>query len=168
LRDIQEARIVRLVTAPPDLHTVGGRIRAARLAADLTQEQLAEKAHVTQTQISDWERNRFVPELDNIRALAKALHKTVEDFLDMPDEADPTRHAGRDKTAKVGNGNKEGDDVSSQLVTRLKQRIAELEEQVAQVQRVFGEFGRALSGKPSNRSKDGPTPRKPARTRRGH
>ena len=51
----------------------GDKIRAARKAAGLTQKQLAEKINVTNTSISNWEKNLSRPDPDDIEHLCWIL-----------------------------------------------------------------------------------------------
>jgi len=53
-----------------DYKLLGQRIRAARLAAGLSQEQLAEMMSVSRQTISKWEADEVIPELDKIVALS--------------------------------------------------------------------------------------------------
>lgn len=52
----------------------GDKIKAARKAAKLTQQQLAEKINVTNTSISNWENNTSRPDPDTIQHLCWALN----------------------------------------------------------------------------------------------
>lgn len=62
------------------LTTVGGRIRFMRLAAGFSQVALAAKVHVTQPAISQYEKNRWLPNPDVQVDIAEALG-TTRDFL---------------------------------------------------------------------------------------
>ena len=53
--------------------TIGGNLKKLRVAQGLTQDQLAEKLHVTRQAVSNWERNVSHPELDQLEAIAAAL-----------------------------------------------------------------------------------------------
>ena len=50
------------------------QLTAARKAAGLTQEQLADSVHVARNTISSWERGRTQPDLDTLRLLGQVLH----------------------------------------------------------------------------------------------
>lgn len=52
----------------------GDKIREARKAAGMTQRQLAEKINVTNTSISNWEKNLSRPDPDTIQNLCWALN----------------------------------------------------------------------------------------------
>ena len=49
------------------------QLTEARKAAHLTQDQLAEKVHVTRAAVSHWENGRYIPDFDMIHELSKAL-----------------------------------------------------------------------------------------------
>jgi transcriptional regulator with XRE-family HTH domain len=59
------------VTVDPD--TVGGRLRAARKRAGLTQEQLAAAVGASQSTVCKWEQNLYGLEVTELIALADAL-----------------------------------------------------------------------------------------------
>ena len=65
------------VTAAPELrlHHV---LRDARLAAGLTQTELAQRADVNQSSISRWERGQGAPDVFEMRRIAQA---TEADYL---------------------------------------------------------------------------------------
>jgi len=65
---------------------VGARIRAARRALDLTQEQLAEKAGVSRSAVCQWETGRQRPVA--IARLAEALAVTADFLLGFGDRQD--------------------------------------------------------------------------------
>lgn len=54
--------------------TFAEQLQAARKAAHLTQDQLAEQVHVTRAAISHWENGRYIPDFDMIRTLSQVLH----------------------------------------------------------------------------------------------
>jgi transcriptional regulator with XRE-family HTH domain len=64
----------------------GAKLRAARIAAELEQGELAGKAGdgITQRYISDLERGYHGPTMAKLRALAAALGRPVADFLTTP------------------------------------------------------------------------------------
>lgn len=55
-------------------------ITRARMAAGLTQAQLAEKIGVLPQQIGSWERGERNPKLDALRRIAAALGCTIDDL----------------------------------------------------------------------------------------
>jgi transcriptional regulator with XRE-family HTH domain len=60
---------------------LGARIRASREALGLTQEQLAEAAHVTSNYVGVLERGQKLPSLDALDALARALKTSPAELL---------------------------------------------------------------------------------------
>ena len=60
---------------------VGGRVRAARRAAGLTQKQLAEALGVEPITVSRWERDVTSPSLPRLRRIAELTETTVSDLV---------------------------------------------------------------------------------------
>ncbi len=60
---------------------LGERIRRLRKKAGLTQEQLAEAVGVNPITISWWENDKYLPQTQNVKALAKALGVSEADLL---------------------------------------------------------------------------------------
>ncbi|MBX7135386.1 MAG: helix-turn-helix domain-containing protein [Fimbriimonadaceae bacterium] len=69
---------------------VGRNVKRFRLAADLTQEQLAERSGFSQQYISDLERGRRNPTVVSLFELAQALKSTPVDLIKPDEEAAPT------------------------------------------------------------------------------
>ncbi len=64
--------------------TPGGRIRAARLRAKMTQQQLADAMGCGQSRIADWENDRYMePIMASLRKLAKALGCSVSELANL-------------------------------------------------------------------------------------
>lgn len=61
--------------------TFATNLRRLRLDADLTQEQLANKAGMSATQLSHYEAGRREPNLANLRALQEALGCPYAEFF---------------------------------------------------------------------------------------
>jgi transcriptional regulator with XRE-family HTH domain len=59
----------------------GRRLKSIREAAELTQEQVAERTHGDAKYLSALENGRSNPTLDTIMGLAKALNVPVSDFV---------------------------------------------------------------------------------------
>lgn len=59
----------------------GERMARARLEAGLTQHQLAERLHTTQSVIAYWERNPVALRSDQLIVLAKTLTVSTDDLL---------------------------------------------------------------------------------------
>lgn len=56
--------------------TLGEKIKSARTAKKLTQKQLAEMINAKHNSISDWESDRYKPDMDTIELLCGALDLT--------------------------------------------------------------------------------------------
>lgn len=61
--------------------TIGENIAQRRRAADMTQEQLAEKVNVHQTMIAKIEIGRKVPGIYLATDIARALHCTLDELV---------------------------------------------------------------------------------------
>ena len=61
--------------------TIGAKLAAARKAAGLTQDQLAEKLDVTGQAVSSWERNEYLPDLKNLILLGRELKISLNTLL---------------------------------------------------------------------------------------
>ena len=57
---------------------VGRRIRAARKAKGLSQEQLGEKLDVSFQAVSTWEQGKFIPDSDHLPALSRELDLSLD------------------------------------------------------------------------------------------
>lgn len=65
-----------------DVSTLGGRIKQKRIAAGLTQENLAELMYVKHGLISQYENNAVMPSVDKLQEIAKYLETTVGYLVD--------------------------------------------------------------------------------------
>ena len=65
-----------------DVSTLGGRIKNKRIAAGMTQENLAELMYVKHGLISQYENNVVQPSLDMLQDIAKHLETTVGYLVD--------------------------------------------------------------------------------------
>ena len=71
----------------------GEKIRQGRKAAGLTQRQLADRLGVSNTSVSNWEKNLSRPDADLIQALCVCLNLQPNDFYgaqSTPSEKRPT------------------------------------------------------------------------------
>ena len=64
---------------------MGGKLRAARRGAGLTQKQLAEALGVEPITVSRWERGVTTPSLPRLRRVAELTSTTVSDLVRTPD-----------------------------------------------------------------------------------
>ena len=58
------------------------KLKAARAAMDLTQEQLAEKLQVSRQSISKWESDATRPDLEKLKFLAEFYQVSLDQLLD--------------------------------------------------------------------------------------
>ena len=63
------------------LTTIGGKLKAARGAAGLTQEQAAEKAGVSRQTVSSWENDRSYPDIGSVIALSELYGISLDELL---------------------------------------------------------------------------------------
>ena len=63
------------------MKTIGKRIAELRKKQGLTQNELAEKMHVTDKAVSKWERDLSYPDINAIAKLAEVLEVPVNDLL---------------------------------------------------------------------------------------
>ena len=75
--------------------TFGEQLSAARKEANLTQDQLADRVHVTRAAVSHWENGRYIPDFDMIRKLSEVLNvrfdmDASEAAPEKPDETPAT------------------------------------------------------------------------------
>lgn len=89
----------------PSPHSFGDRLRALRLTAGLSQEELAERSGVSVRGISDLERGmRRRPQIETIRLLAAALGVSTEDLnrsVNRKRGVAPTGHDMREPAARL-------------------------------------------------------------------
>ncbi len=63
-------------------HTLGKRIKLARVECDMTQSDLAEKISMKQKSISRFESGESIPSLKTLGKIVKATGKSYSYFLD--------------------------------------------------------------------------------------
>jgi len=68
--------------------TLGEKIREARRKCGLSQEQLAEKMSVSRSAIAKWETDKGLPDVGNLKILARLLSVSVDYLLDEAETAD--------------------------------------------------------------------------------
>ena len=62
--------------------TFGETLKTARIKAGYTQDELADKLAVSRSAIAKWENDRGMPDIANLKALAKALDVSIDYLLD--------------------------------------------------------------------------------------
>ena len=60
---------------------LGSRIRKLRVAANLSQDELAKKVYVVRQTISNWETNKTLPDLESLKLLADAFGVSADELL---------------------------------------------------------------------------------------
>ena len=68
--------------------TMGEKIRATRRKCGLSQEQLAEKMSVSRSAIAKWETDKGLPDVGNLKVLARLLNVSVDHLLDEAEATD--------------------------------------------------------------------------------
>ena len=68
--------------------TLGEKIREARRKCGLSQEQLAEKLSVSRSAIAKWETDKGLPDVGNLKILARLLNVSVDHLLDETQTVD--------------------------------------------------------------------------------
>lgn len=68
--------------------TLGEKIREARRKCGLSQEQLAEKMSVSRSAIAKWETDKGLPDVGNLKVLARLLNVSVDHLLDEAEATD--------------------------------------------------------------------------------
>ena len=68
--------------------TLGEKIRKARIENGMTQEQLAEKMTVSRQAITKWESDKGIPDISNLKLLARILNVSIDYLLFDGDEFD--------------------------------------------------------------------------------
>ena len=61
--------------------TLGQKIYNLRLAAGLSQEQLAEKMAVSRQSVSKWEMDQALPHIDKVLQMCELFHITADKLL---------------------------------------------------------------------------------------
>ena len=62
--------------------TLGEKIRTARKNSGLSQEQLAERLSVSRSAVAKWETDKGLPDVGNLKVLARLLNVSVDHLLD--------------------------------------------------------------------------------------
>lgn len=76
--------------------TLGEKIQWGRRRSGLSQQQLAERLCVSRSAIAKWETDKGLPDVDNLRQLARLLGMTVDNLLsdDTAAVLEPCRYTG--------------------------------------------------------------------------
>lgn len=60
---------------------IGNRIKKCRNACNLSQEELADKVFVSRQTISNWENNKYYPDIKSISLLCNIFNVSLDDFI---------------------------------------------------------------------------------------
>lgn len=60
---------------------IGKNIKKLRMQKDITQEQLAERLHVTRQAVSNWENGKTQPDVETLSMLAECFEISVEELI---------------------------------------------------------------------------------------
>jgi len=80
-----------------DDKNVGQVIHNKRKELSLTQEDLAQKVHVTRQAVSNWERNKTVPDDSMIAVLAENLGTNIDNFVSKSNKKQSGENTMSDK-----------------------------------------------------------------------
>ena len=61
--------------------TIGEKIAALRISADISQEQLAEKISVSRQSVSKWEMDQALPQIDKVLQLCELFNISTDELL---------------------------------------------------------------------------------------
>ena len=61
--------------------TIGEKITKLRTAADISQEQLAEKMAVSRQAVSKWEMDQALPQIDKVLQLCDLFHVSADELM---------------------------------------------------------------------------------------
>ena len=81
---------------------IGGKIKAARVRADLTQEQAAESLGVSRQTISNWENGKTYPDIVSVVKMSGLYQVSLDQLLKEPASADGYLHYLEKSTDVVG------------------------------------------------------------------
>ncbi|SEG07536.1 DNA-binding transcriptional regulator, XRE-family HTH domain [Eubacterium ruminantium] len=70
--------------------TLADKLKEARKNAGLTQNELAEKLCVSRQAITKWESGKGIPDVENLKTIAKVLNVSIDFLLDDEGVADKT------------------------------------------------------------------------------
>ena len=62
--------------------TLGEKIKEARKQCGLSQEQMADTLAISRSAVAKWETDNGMPDIDNLRALARVLNVSIDYLLD--------------------------------------------------------------------------------------
>lgn len=84
------------------LDHIANKIRELRVAAEMTQADLASKVGVTQNTLSRWENGEYKPKIDELEKLARAFQKPIRVFFPPDPDIDASNAARRALLSATG------------------------------------------------------------------
>ena len=66
--------------------TIAEKIKAARKRAGLSQQELADAIHVSRSAVAKWESDKGLPDIENLKAIAKLFGMTLDELAGEGDE----------------------------------------------------------------------------------
>lgn len=84
------------------MSNIGKNINKYRREKGMTQDQLAERLHVTRQAVSNWETGKTQPDVETLEGLAECLEVTVEELIYGKSSESQRPNIIIEKTAKKG------------------------------------------------------------------
>lgn len=112
--------------------TFGGKLKEARKKTGLTQEELAELIGVSRAAVAKWETDNGLPDIENLKAIAKLLDVSIDYLLDDGGSLDLSITKKAIDLEKYGNGKK----LSRIKKLEIKERIVREEYPDAEIIRL--------------------------------
>ena len=103
--------------------TIGEKLRAARIAMNLSQIELAEKVGITERSIYNYEQTETYPKPTTLKKLADALNVTVAYLMD---EEETDRHKNLDQELFIANARNQFGAKGAREATELLSRATAL------------------------------------------
>lgn len=83
------------------MHDIARNLKRLRRQKGLTQEELADKLHVTRQAVSNWERNQNLPELEVLLSAAEAMGVSVDELLYGPRPVEQPNNAPENRRKRI-------------------------------------------------------------------
>ncbi len=90
-------------------------IRRLRKEQDMTQEQLAEKLHVSRQTISKWEKGLSIPDADMLLRLVDALNSSIDELVGSADSASEEKSRKNSEDWSAGKTSEESEALKEYL-----------------------------------------------------
>ena len=70
--------------------SIGERLKECRIKRQWSQQELAELLHVTRQAVSNWERNKTLPDVYRVKEIASVFDLTLDEFMENTRQAEVT------------------------------------------------------------------------------